>query len=97
MHIITRRPISAPQARWPRAASALDDWYRRTRHASWKNFAEIKDTFPAVDTVAGRYIFDIGGNKIRLIANVRFQGRRVYVLAIFDHNEYEKFKWKQTH
>jgi len=97
MNIITRKPIYAAQVRWPRAASALEDWYRKTRHASWRNFADITETIPATDTVEGRYVFDIGGNKIRLIANIRFQGQRIYVLAVLDHNEYERVQWKQSH
>ncbi|WP_082906724.1 MULTISPECIES: type II toxin-antitoxin system HigB family toxin [unclassified Halomonas] len=41
------------------------------------------------------HVFDIGGNKIRLIATVHYRAKRVFIRHILDHPEYDKGKWKE--
>lgn len=59
-----------------------------------RNFAEIKSLFPSTDKVGDMFVFDIGGNKLRLIAAIRFNTRRVYIRAVLTHKEYDKGGWK---
>ena len=49
---------------------------------------------PSVDKVSDRYVFNIGGNKYRLIAWLHFDTKRCYVKAVLTHSEYDKGKWK---
>lgn len=51
------------------------------------DFAAMKQLFPAFDKVGKHHVFDIGGNKLRLIAIVMYQGKRVYVRYILTHSE----------
>ncbi|AMW86274.1 hypothetical protein AK972_5474 [Pseudomonas yamanorum] len=51
--------------------------------------------FPATDKVGQFHVFDIGGNKLRLIAFVHYQVQRIYIKYLFDHREYEQGKWKE--
>ncbi len=55
----------------------------------------MKSLFPATDKVGSFHIFDIGSNKLRLIAVVQYQAKRVYIRYILDHKEYDKGKWKK--
>ncbi|MBK6756557.1 MAG: type II toxin-antitoxin system HigB family toxin [Agitococcus sp.] len=95
MHIITHTRIVAACEKWPQAASALDGWYRTMKKNEPTDFASLKQLFPAVDKVGDLYVFDIGGNKLRLIARVLFQARRVYIRTVLTHKEYDKGDWKE--
>ena len=94
MHILSHGVIIKAMARWPEAQSALDGWYRLMKACEPGNFAELKALFPAVDKVGPYHVFDIGGNKIRLIAVVRFQGKKVFICHILSHKEYDRNQWK---
>ena len=60
-----------------------------------KDFAEMKQLFPAVDKVGTLHVFDFGGNKIRFIAVVMYQAKRVYIRYVLSHKEYDKGHWKE--
>jgi mRNA interferase HigB len=62
--------------------------------SEFENFAELKAAFGTVDKVGELYVFDIGGNKYRLIADVRLSRRLVFIKAVLPHSEYDKGKWK---
>lgn len=95
MHIITQKRIWEARERWPQAAGALDAWYRIMKASEPGDFAAMKSIFPATDKVGRHHVFDIGGNKIRLIAIVHYRGKRVYIRDILDHKAYDKGKWKE--
>ena len=94
MHIITHRMIVAAQKAHPQCASALDQWYRLCKKAEWGNFAELRALFPSADKVGDVFVFDIGGNKLRLIAAIHFNTGRVFIRAVLTHKEYDQGGWK---
>ena len=94
MHIISHAKIVAAQAAWPDCSGALEQWYRLTKRAVWRNFAEVKSCFPATDKVGDKYVFDVGGNKLRLIVAIHFNTGRVFVRAVLSHKQYDKGDWK---
>ena len=77
----------------------LRAWHKLTRHGSFQNLAELKRTFASVDLipVKGRdfYVFNIGGNKYRLIAAIHFNTQRLFVRQILTHPEYDTERWKK--
>lgn len=90
MRVISHAKIVQAQAAHPECSSALDQWYRLTRRARWQNFAQLKGCFPATDKVGDRYVFDVGGNKLRLIAAVHFNVGKVFVRAVLTHRQYDR-------
>ncbi len=54
----------------------------------------MKRIFPSVDKVGDYHVFDIGGNKLRLIAVVMYRARRVYIRHVMDHQEYSRGNWR---
>ncbi len=94
MHIISHAKVLQAQAQHPSCLTALDNWYRLTKRVHWQNFSQIKSCFPAVDKVDDKFVFDMGGNKLRLIAAIHFNTGRLYVRAILTHVEYDKGDWK---
>lgn len=95
MRVISEKRIWEAKEKWPRSASALDLWYRIMKRNDPKDFAAMKTMFPATDKVGPFHVFDIGGNKLRLIAGVEYRALRVYIKRLLDHRDYEKEKWKE--
>ncbi len=91
MVIISKAIIKEFAKEHPDAENALIKWYTETKAADWSDFKDVKNTFNSADVVANdRYIFDIKGNKYRLIALIIFKIRTVFILFIGTHKEYEK-------
>lgn len=95
MHIITQRRIWEAQLQYPESKNALDGWYRIVKKSRFSNFSELRSTFQSVDKVGNCYVFNIGGNKLRLIANIHFQRQKVYIRFILNHHEYDRNFWKE--
>ena len=62
------------------------------RGSDWPHFAAVRRTFPWADyaPASGTLIFDIGGNKYRLVARVDFEEQLLYVQAVFTHQQYSR-------
>lgn len=60
--------------------------------AEWVHFPDVKRSFPAADYVSatGTVIFDVGGNKYRLIARVDFDEQLLYIQEVLTHEEYDR-------
>ncbi|WP_458526453.1 type II toxin-antitoxin system HigB family toxin [Onishia taeanensis] len=95
MHIVTQKRIWDAKEKWPQSATALDACYRLMKSCEPKDFAAMKGIFPATDKVGPHHVFDIGGNKLRLIAVVHYKRKKVFIRDILDHSEYDKGKWKE--
>ncbi len=96
MHIITRKKIVDFAKNYPECATALNAWYKIVKHANFRNFAELRNVFPATDQVKGLTVFNIGGNKVRLIAAVHYNTQRLYIRHVLTHKEYDKNKWRKN-
>jgi mRNA interferase HigB len=94
MHVVSHKAIRLFCAGHPDAANAMDYWYRVAKRATWANFSEVKRTFNTADFVAPYAVFDIGGNKYRLIAEVNFSRGVLFIRDIMTHREYAKGTWK---
>jgi mRNA interferase HigB len=72
------------------AEAAMTEWYATASKASWSNFGELKKTFNSADMVAGnKVIFDVGGNKYRIVGLVAFRTKRIFVLFVGTHAQYD--------
>lgn len=95
MHIITRKRIIEAEEKFPQTATALRGWYQTMNFSSFGSFAQLKTAFNSVDKVGDLYVFNIGGNKLRLIAAIHFNTERVFIRAVSTHAECDKEKWKE--
>ena len=95
MHVITRRRLLEFAERQPDCARALDSWYRIVKRTDFASFAELRRAFPSADRVGRLTVFNIGGNKARLIAAIHYTGQRVYIRRILTHGEYDSGTWKE--
>lgn len=90
MRIISRRKLRAFWERHPGARQPLEDWYGITKHAAWENLAETRLDFPHADPVGTCTIFNIGGNKYRLITKIKYRWKVVYIRFVLTHAEYDR-------
>jgi mRNA interferase HigB len=95
MHIITRKRLLDFATKNPACSTALNAWYRILKHSTVLNFAELRTIFPSADQVEGLTVFNIGGNKARLIAVIHYNTQRLYIRHVLTHKEYDKNKWKE--
>lgn len=100
MRIISRKRLRSFWKTNTDSEEPLNRWYEVARKARWTNLAEVRNDFPSADSLKlsnGKVvtIFNIGGNNFRLIAAIHFNVRKVYVLRILTHPEYDKGRWKE--
>jgi len=95
MHIITRRRLIDFTNKYPNCTTAFESWYRILKHSTISNFTELRAIFPSADQVEGLTVFNIGGNKARLIAAIHYNTQRLYIRHVLTHKEYDKNKWKE--
>lgn len=95
MRIITRKRLLEFSERHPGLRPALDHWYRVMKNSTYANFVELRKTFPSADQVSKFTVFNIAGNKVRLIAAIHYNRNRLYIRHILTHREYDKGKWKE--
>ncbi|WP_462376262.1 type II toxin-antitoxin system HigB family toxin [Rikenella microfusus] len=73
------------------ARIALERWYDIAEKAEWRNLSEIKVDFPTTDYVGNQhYVFNIRGNKYRLVVVVKFTIGYIYIRFVGTHAEYDK-------
>ncbi len=73
------------------ARIALERWYDITEAAQWKNLSDIKGDFPATDYVGNQhYVFNIRGNKYRLVVVVKFTIGYIFIRFVGTHSDYDK-------
>lgn len=99
MRIIKKATLAAYWAQNPQARSGLEHWHKVVRKAEWSCFPDVRTTFPHADqvTVGSRrkaVVFNIGGNKYRLITAIHYNRQVVYTLMVLTHAEYGRDKWK---
>ena len=99
MRVISEKPLREFAKKYADAKTPLEAWLKLVRHGHFQNLAKLKQTFPSVDMVPVKdldfYVFNIGGNKYRLIAAIHFNTQILFVRHILTHSEYDSGKWKQ--
>jgi mRNA interferase HigB len=94
MRIIARRTLRQFWEAHPRnraAKTPLEDWYAQASAANWATPAEVKAQFGDASILqGGRVIFNIGGNKYRLVVRINYPYRVVYIRFVGTHAEYDE-------
>jgi mRNA interferase HigB len=93
MIIVTCTTTQQYMEKLPDSDIALRSWYKVTKNSEWNNFGDVKQTFNSVDNIGNnRFVFNVKGNKYRIIAIIIFASKKVYVRFIGTYNEYDKIK-----
>lgn len=95
MHIISRKALRQFWEKHPDVENPLQRWYKIVRQTEFSSFAELRQTFPSADKVDDLIVFNIGGNKYRLIASIHFNLGKAYVRHVLTYREYDQEGWKR--
>jgi mRNA interferase HigB len=99
VHIVTIKRLKEASEAHPEAAREIGAWLSIVKGARWRNFNELRKTFPDADDVDGFVVFNIRHNRFRLIAAVHYakvrEGRltlgHVFVGSFVTHKEYDRW------
>ncbi len=99
MHIIKPRTVREYEKQYPDARASLEDWLSKVKAAKWDDISDVRQTFNRADPVVLQdgetvTVFNISGNKYRLITTVRYRKKKVFTLMFLTHAEYSKETWK---
>jgi mRNA interferase HigB len=70
----------------------MQAWRKIVESRSFAHFAELKKTFNATDKVDDFYVFDISGNKYRIVTAIHFNVQMLFIRHVFTHKEYDQWK-----
>lgn len=92
MRIISNAALTQFASLHPPAHVPLQAWRKVVESRNFVSFADIKTTFNATDKVGKYYVFDVGGNKYRIVTAINFNTQCMYIRHVFTHKEYDKWK-----
>ena len=95
MHVIAKPALVAFWQIHPDAESSLTALYRIVTASAFVDFNSQRAVFASADYVAGLTVFNIGGNKYRLITSIHYNRQKIYVRAVLKHAEYDHGEWKK--
>lgn len=102
-HIISYASINAFVKKYPDSKTSLNSWFKLVSKNNFPNYNALKEIFPSADIVKVKNdkgdsltVFNIHGNKYRLIAAIHYNRNKLYIREILTHVEYDKGKWKSN-
>jgi mRNA interferase HigB len=95
VHIISRKALIQFWDKHPDSQPSLVRWFKVLQKIDFHNFVELRTVFPSADIVDKWIVFNISGNKYRLIASIHFNRNKVYIRHVLTHAEYDRGDWKK--
>ncbi|WAN68844.1 type II toxin-antitoxin system HigB family toxin [Moorena producens JHB] len=94
MHVISYRRLREFSEKHADCHDALDNWYKIANQATWSNLVEVQSVFRKAEAVGNFTVFNIKGNKYRLIVSIDYEKHLIYIKYILNHAEYDYNNWK---
>jgi mRNA interferase HigB len=95
MRVITNRRLLEFSSNHHEASNPLQAWRKTMEGTDFSSFAELREVFRTADKVGELHVFNIAGNKYRLIAFLHFDRQLCYIKQVLTHAEYDKGAWKK--
>ena len=94
MRIISKTAIAEFSKTHKDALESLLHWHSVARRAAWRHLADVRADFSHADAVGIFTVFNISGNKYRLVSVIKYRWQIVYIRHILTHADYDEGKWK---
>jgi mRNA interferase HigB len=94
MHIISRKRLREACRIHADSCEALDDWFVVASRSHWGNLIDVQSLYPKAEAVSNFTVFNIKGNKYRLIVSINYERQIIYIKYVLTHSEYDKEQWK---
>lgn len=95
MHVISRKRLLDAARKHAELGSPLDIWYRIVKRAVWNSLDEVRRQLPTADGVGKYTVFNIKGKNYRLVSEINYRTKTLFVRNVLTHAEYDKGGWKQ--
>lgn len=91
MRVVSRKVLNEFARLYPDAQTGLGAWWKLMKAKSYENPSALKSDFPSASFIGGETtVFNIGGNKYRLVVNIVYSMRTVFVEGVYTHVEYDR-------
>lgn len=94
MHLIAIRKLREDADVYPDLGQVIENWYLVVKNAQWRNLEEVRLIYRDAEAVGNFTVFNIKGNKYRLIVGIDYKSQTVFHKYLLTHSEYDKDKWK---
>ena len=99
MRVISLKLLREFWQKYPDAERPLRHCYKTALEADWESLQAVRELYPNADGISTSgetlTVFNIGGNKYRLIARIRYDYQLINVRAVITHREYDAGMWKK--
>ena len=90
MHVVSRKALKEFWERYPDAETSLQAWFHEASVAEWGNSAELKRQYRTASIInAERVVFNICGNKYRLVVRINYRSKTLFIRFVGTHREYD--------
>jgi mRNA interferase HigB len=94
MHLIAISRLREAATKFPDIATQIEDWNEIVKVVTWQNLTEVQQTYAFAEAVGNFTVFNIKGNRYRLIVSINYSRQLVYFKYLLTHAEYDKDNWK---
>lgn len=91
MRVVSNKALVDFAALHPDAGAPLQAWRKLVESAAIANFAGLRALVNSVDKAGDFFVFDVGGNKYRVVAAIHFDRGLLYVRHVFTHAQYDRW------
>ena len=96
MHVISLKKLREAWTVIPELEKPLCAWFNVADKAKWERFSDVRAALKSVDQVGKFCVFNILGNRYRLICHIHYNRGKVYIRHVLTHAEYDRGEWKRT-
>ena len=94
LRVISRSRLREFSQRHADTKNSLDSWFKVASKACWKNLLDVQAQFPSAEAVGNFTVFNVKGNRYRLIVDIQYPKQTLLIKYILTHAEYDKDAWK---
>ena len=94
MHLIAISRLREDAAKFSDVLTQIEDWNEIVKTATWQNLIEVQQTYALAEAVGNFTVFNIKGNRYRLIVSINYSKQIIYFKYFLTHAEYSKNRWK---
>ncbi len=95
MHIVSIKRLREFWTKHRNSETLLRAWYGVATKAQWKSLVDVRKTYSHADQVGGLTVFNIGGNRYRLVVTIRYTKGQIFIRHVLTHEEYDRDDWKR--
>lgn len=94
MHLISIRKLRSDATKYPDISQVIEAWYAVVKRANWENLEDVRKIYRDAEAVSNFTVFNLKGNKYRLIVGIDYISGTVYYKYLLTHADYDKDRWK---